>query len=133
MLPDDPLYAGAIDCEACDKPCIAACPTTALADETVALKLNGTTFNLPRIDCFACDWAARYGLAGEEGPKYCGLDVDLPVPKERTAQAVAAAVSRVNWGVQKRHTNIVEECVRVCPARGDAPTYLKNEENRNES
>jgi len=117
---DDPLYAGEFACETCEKPCIRACPTSALGGQTVSVKLDGETFRIPQIDSFACDWAKRYCLAGEEGPRYCGLNVDVVVPTQRTAQAVAAAVSKINWGVQKRHTNIVEECIRVCPARGSS-------------
>lgn len=117
-LSDDPLYAGKIDCERCEKPCVPACPTAALAGDPVPLRLEGKTFALPRVDCFACDWAKRYCLAAEEGPKYCGLDVDVPLPPEPDASALAAALGGANWGVQKRHGNIVEECLRVCPARG---------------
>ncbi len=117
-LPDDPLYSGQNDCLDCQKPCVAACPTSAIAPEQATLQLEGRTLDMGRVDCFACDWATRYCLAGEAGPKYCGLDVDVPVPQNRNALAVAAAVSKVNWGVQKRHSNITEECLRICPARG---------------
>ena len=118
VLGDDPLYRGTIDCEKCRKPCMGACPTAAVKDESVLLELEGVSFSLPRTDFFACEWAKRYALAAEEGPKYCGIDSDVPLPKERNVRAVALAVGGVNWGVQKRHSNIVEECIRVCPARG---------------
>jgi len=68
--------------------------------------------------CEGCDRPKRYCLAGEEGPKYPGIDVDVPVPAERTAGAVAGALIDARWGVQKRLCDIAEECVRVCPASG---------------
>ncbi|MDY7009328.1 MAG: 4Fe-4S binding protein [Planctomycetota bacterium] len=108
-LPDDPLYEGQIDCRDCDKLCVDACPTSAISTERVGLKLEKKTFELGRIDFFACDWATRYCLTAEAGPRYCGLDVDAPVPDSKNVLAVAKAVSKVNWGVQKRHSNIAEE------------------------
>ena len=117
-LPDDPLYDGRIDCNNCEKPCIAACPTSAISSEPFVIQLEGKTIEIGNVDCFACDWAKRYCLSSQAGPKYCGLDVDAPIPQDRSSLAVAAAVSKVNWGVQKRHCNIAEECLRVCPARG---------------
>ena len=119
VLPSDPLYDGPVECAMCGEPCVEACPTRAISQSRLALKLEGREFALPMIDAFACDWAKRYGLSGEEGPAYLGLDTDLPVPEERTAEALARAVSSVQWGVQKRHLNIAEECLRVCPARGE--------------
>ena len=120
-LPDDGLPEAPAPCQACPKPCLSACPTAALGGETVSLELEGRTFDLPRIDAFACDWAQRYGLAGEEGPKYCGLETDVPLPAERTAEALAEALRSVHWGVQKRFCNIAEECLRACPAGRPAP------------
>lgn len=117
-LPDDSLYEGRIDCHDCGKPCVAACPTSAISDEQVSLQLEGKTIELGRVDCFACDWAKRYCLAGQVGPKYYGLDVDEPLPQAKTVLAVASTVSKANWGVQKRLLDITEECIRLCPARG---------------
>ncbi|MCM8757079.1 MAG: hypothetical protein NC823_01190, partial [Candidatus Omnitrophica bacterium] len=65
---------------------------------------------------FACDWAKRYCLVGKEGPESVGLRVNLPVPEEKSAEAIANGLSSVKWGVQKRLLNIAEECLRVCPA-----------------
>ena len=86
----------------------------------MAITLEGVSFDVPRIDPFSCDWAKRYCLAGEEGPTYCGVAVDEPVPEEKSVTQIAMAVCKVKWGVQKLHTNVVEECLRVCPAKGCA-------------
>ena len=115
-LPDDALLDVPSACERCEKPCIAACPTGAIAGKGRALRIEGSKFRLGAVDCFACDWAKRYCLSGREGPAYMGLDVDVPLPDERSADAIAKAVSQVDWGAQKRHLNVAEECLRVCPA-----------------
>jgi ferredoxin len=117
-LPSDPLPEWQRNCKTCSRPCIRACPTAALAVGKDVLRLEGKSFPLPAVDGFACDWAKRYGLSGPEGPQYWGVDSDRPLPAERSAGKVAEAVSRVKWGIQKRHINIAEECLRVCPARG---------------
>lgn len=112
----DPLYSGDFACAACSKPCLDACPTRALGDSVGSFCLGGKSFSAPNVDCFSCDWAKLYGMSGEEGPKYCGLQVDEPVPPEKTAEKAAEKMSQINWGVQKKLLDIVEECLRVCPA-----------------
>jgi epoxyqueuosine reductase len=118
-LQSDELYAGPSACDGCARPCVEACPTAALAGEPAVVAIDGVELAFPRIDHFACDWAKRYTLAGKEGPEYSGLDVNVPLPEERTGAAIAAAVSSVDWGVQKRHPATAEECLRVCAARGE--------------
>jgi epoxyqueuosine reductase QueG len=117
-LPSDPLPTAASPCADCSKPCIAACPTAALKDRSVSLEIDGATFTIPVIDGFACDWAKRLGLVGEEGPRFAGMDNNVAVPADRSVAAVASAVAQAKWGVQKRHLTIGEECIRVCPAKG---------------
>jgi len=115
-LPGDPLLRTQPACARCEHPCVSACPTCALNGHGRTVTLEGVDFDLGAVDGFACDWAKRYCLSGREGPAYMGLDVDVPVPESRTAQAVAEAVCDVDWGAQKRHLNVAEECLRVCPA-----------------
>jgi epoxyqueuosine reductase QueG len=117
-VPDDPLHVGESVCADCDRPCIAACPTRAIEDRALELAMRDGRVILHEVDCYACDWAKRYVLSGEEGPKYQGLEVDVPVPEERTVSEVVKAVSSAEYGVQKRLINVAEECLRVCPARG---------------
>ena len=115
-LPDDPLCETPEPCSRCDKACLTACPTGAIRGESTEIELQGVPFRIPRVHDLACDWAKRYGLSGEAGPRYLGLDVDVPPPAEPQAQDVAAAAASVNWGVQKRLLSVAEECVRLCPA-----------------
>ncbi len=117
-LDNETLYTGNYACEACKKPCISHCPTTALKNKTAELKIEQTTFYIPSVDCFACDWAKRYAMSGKEGPQYYGLKTDIPVPGKREAEEILMAINKIEWGVQKRHANICEECIRICPEKG---------------
>lgn len=118
QLSNDPLYEGEILCERCPKPCIEACPTSAIMNYNINIKIEGKDFKIPKIDFFSCDWAKRYCLVGEEGPYYWNVDVNIPVPEEKKVEKVLDSVSNVSWGVQKLHINIVEECLRKCIAKG---------------
>ena len=83
-LPNDPLPEFTSACDGCAQPCAGACPTHAITTRVMPLAIEGKTFNLYDIDCFACDWAKRYALSNVEGPTWHGIDVDFPVPnKER--------------------------------------------------
>lgn len=115
-LPDDPLCDATPACEGCNRPCIQACPTKAINATPRTVKVEGKGFNFGTVDSFACDWAKRYCLSRREGAEYMGVEVDVPLPQERTAEAVAQAVSKVDWGAQKGHLNVAEECLRACPA-----------------
>ncbi|MCM8777877.1 MAG: hypothetical protein NC905_06440, partial [Candidatus Omnitrophica bacterium] len=105
-------------CQRCEKPCISCCPARAISKKVVKIRIEGREFYIPSIDQFSCDWAKRYGLIGEEGLKYYGIETDVPLPRNKKAEEVVKAINKVNWGVQKRHANICEECIRVCPEKG---------------
>lgn len=115
-LHSDPLLRPQSTCDHCKKPCLIACPTSALGQKSLTFRLEEREFRLPLVDCYACDWAKRYCLSGVEGPAYWGMDLDVPLPQTKQAEDAAQALASVKWGVQKRHLNIAEECLRVCPA-----------------
>lgn len=117
-LPNDPLYQGDIACRDCSKLCIEACPTHALDGKTAEIVIEGKTFAIPAHDQFACDWVKKYCLSGKECADYLGIDIDLPLPEKKDGAAVAQALKSVKWGVQKRLMSLAEECIRVCPAKG---------------
>lgn len=115
-LGSDPVYKGGQLCGSCPGHCVRSCPSGAIGKPGGFFKIEGTEFIKPAIDGFACDWSKMYSMSGREGAEYCGLEVDEPVPSERTPEAAAKKIASVKWGMQKRHVNIAEECLRVCPA-----------------
>lgn len=125
-LPNDDIYSGEILCKQCDKICINVCPTSAIIENNIeSIHFEGKDFKVPIVNLFACDWAKRYCLVGEEGPFYWNVDINFPLPQEEKIEEVLDAVSKFPWGVQKLHINIVEECLRKCRAVG------KTGENKN--
>lgn len=114
---NDPLYNGKNFCEKCNE-CIKNCPTSAIKGKNVKIKIEDKFFEIPEIDEFACDWAKRYGLVGEEGPKYMGVDIDFKVPEKKRNEKLIENLLNVKFGVQKRHLNICEECIRTCYFKG---------------
>jgi epoxyqueuosine reductase QueG len=119
-LPSDDMLAVPSLCATCAQPCTSACPTAAIHGERKTLTVEGRLIGTYAVDCYACDWAKRYTLSGKEGPDWLGIDINVPVPAQKTTEAIVAAVAGADFGVQKRHVNITEECLRVCPARGGA-------------
>ena len=114
---NDPLYNEGWPCKGCDI-CIKNCVSEAIKGRTKKIKIENEEFEITDIDNFACDWAKRYGLVGEEGPKYMGIDVDFKVPEREKTKKLCESLMKVKWGVQKRHLNVCEECIRVCPEKG---------------
>ena len=112
---NDPLYQGEFACKNCNHPCIKACPMKAIEEKKIPFEIEGKEFIYPKINTMYCNWAKRYALNGEAGPAYYGVNMPLFPKGEITPEKVASAVSKVQWGVQKRHINICEECIRTCP------------------
>ena len=80
LTPTQPV-PGYDPCEACDVPCIPACPVGALTDDE--LECTAARCWAAR-DLLRCDWAKRYALVGDEGPKYMGSTTDVPPPPGRS-------------------------------------------------
>ncbi|MCM8807075.1 MAG: hypothetical protein ABIM58_02950 [candidate division WOR-3 bacterium] len=115
---NDPLYNGENFCEDCYE-CIKNCPTSAIKRKNVKIEIENKIFEIPVIDEFSCDWAKRYGLIGKEGPKYMGINVDFKVPTKNKTRKLIENLMNLKLGVQKRHLNICEECIRNCKYKGE--------------
>jgi len=118
VFKDDPLTNAKVICEECYTPCILSCPVKAITKEKVSMNIEGKSFKFYKINMLKCDWAKRYGLSEKEGPEFYALKTEREFPKDLTPEKLAKSVTNVNWGVQKRHVNICEECLRVCKFKG---------------
>jgi epoxyqueuosine reductase QueG len=102
-------------CRSCTtKPCIANCPSQAIASQRIPLRCEGREFAFPHIDRRRCDWCKRYALDGNSGFKYLGSPVDLPVPQVVTPEALAAGL-RQHDPIKKYRPVVAEPCVINCP------------------
>lgn len=115
-FPSDPLYEGENFCKGCDE-CIKHCPVSAIKRKVKKVEIEGIKFEIPRVDEFTCDVAKRYALVGKEGPAYMGSKVDTTI-SEKSTETLIKKLLETDWGVQKRHLNICEECIRICPFKG---------------
>jgi epoxyqueuosine reductase len=113
-LPPTPLVQGEPPCARCSRPCVRACPTAALGEETLTVELAGQRLSFGKLDWLRCEWAHRYGLVGAEGPRWIGSQTDLPPPPGLlNVDQLAAAFAQLD-PLQKHWLCVVEPCVRAC-------------------
>lgn len=98
-------------CEGCAAPCFAACPVAALSSEQSECAGD---YCWAARDLLRCDWAKRYALVGEEGPRLVGSRTDVPPPEGAiTAEQIAAALRRRD-PIQRHRDCILEPCLKAC-------------------
>ncbi len=121
LVTDAPLNASPLPaagrpeaCRTCIRPCVTACPSRAISEETVQLSLEGRAWSFNRIDARRCDWVKRYALMGESGFRYLGSTVDLPPPEPITAEALSDAL-KCHDAIKKYRPVVAEPCVIQCP------------------
>lgn len=103
---------GCNDCELC----LTACPTKAFSEsQKTEFKIGDKKFIAPFLDQARCDWAMRFGLSGEEGPKYMGSSTDIAPPAQITLEEISKAFEQRD-PLQDHFVSIMEPCVKVCPA-----------------
>lgn len=102
-------------CLNCDK-CIKACPAQALSNtELIRLEIEGKVCEFAALDRLRCDWAMRYGLMKEAGPKCLGSINDYPVPELITRQNLIETISGSDRLQISNFAPIVEKCMIDCP------------------
>jgi epoxyqueuosine reductase QueG len=128
-LEPSPMYNGPPLCDRCMQ-CVEACPVKAISsNEKTSVKIGDRIFEYGIRDCSRCDWAKRYALLGEEGPKYLGATHDIKPPDKITAQAIQEGLKKLDPATFYRNrligregkivvagvnTVIVEGCLRAC-------------------
>lgn len=112
-LTADPLYDGPALCRQC-RQCVKSCPTLALDDTETAFSIENKQFKRGNCNRLRCDWSKRYGLVGDEGPKYIGSQTDVKPPPVITRDNLCEALKQMD-PLQKACLVIVEKCLAVCP------------------
>jgi len=113
-LAPTPLLEAEPPCATCAKPCIAACPVAALGDDTLTVTMDGQPLSFGALDWLRCDWAKKYGLVGDEGPRWIGSETDIAPPDHPVTEAdILEAYARLDQ-VQKHLLCVVEPCLRAC-------------------
>ena len=116
QLPQDSLKgAHTLKCADCDK-CVRGCPAAALrGDDTADIIIDGLRYPIARLDRMRCDWAMRYGLMREAGPKCLGSTNDYPVPDKITPEILTETVRESDRLQISNFAPIVEKCMLDCP------------------
>ena len=111
IAPTSAPTAGFDPCANCDAPCLTACPVQAL--DCCSTECAGESCWAAR-DRLRCDWAKKYALVGDAGPKYMGSYTDVPVPDGQiTAELIAEAMLKRD-PIQRHLDCIVEGCLKAC-------------------
>ncbi|MCD6360015.1 MAG: hypothetical protein J7M38_04060, partial [Armatimonadetes bacterium] len=111
IAPTPSRVEGFDPCEGCDAPCISVCPVAALSAD--ATDCAGDIC-WARRDYLRCDWAKKYALVGDAGPKYMGSHTDVPVPDgEITPELIAEAMLKRD-PIQRHLDCIIEGCLKAC-------------------
>ena len=114
-LAADPLYEGPALCRSC-RQCVCSCPVNAISGEKdLVLHLEGVTFRCGKLKINHCDWAKKYCLVGDEGPKYTGATHNVLPPAEITAESLIEALQQTD-PLQKDYFLTMEPCFVNCPA-----------------
>jgi len=109
----NPLCQGPPLCKKCFQ-CVEACPVNALdKSESITFKIENKIFKFGKCDLLRCDWAKRYALVSEEGPKYMVSETNIKPPQQITPQVLSEALKQVD-PIQKHHLNIVDMCLKRC-------------------
>ena len=114
VVPNSLMHIENIQCETCDI-CVWKCPAQALTGKTIELHIEGETYRCSAINQLRCEWAAQYGLLGDEGPRYLGSITDIPVPREITPEILQKAVLSSDRLQISNFAPIVERCALYCP------------------
>jgi len=117
-LQEDKIYSGKKLCKGKEcRQCIEKCPVSAIKNKFIEIEIDGKKFQLPEIDLLRCDWAKKYALIQDEGPKYLGCDVDIKPPKNITENNLCEALKKFDQ-IQRRLVCILEPCIDNCPIKG---------------
>ena len=70
---------------------------------------------MAELNKLRCDWAMRYGLMKEAGPKCLGSINDYPVPEKITRENLVETILDSDRLQISNFAPIVEKCMTECP------------------
>ena len=117
ITPSDPVSAAWVAslCDDCSRPCVASCPTAAIAEqETLGIHIAGVVHRMARIDRWCCDWSRRYALTRDCGFNYIGSETDECAPDRPDAERLAESLAKLD-PIKKQRPTVAEPCVLACP------------------
>lgn len=103
-----------IQCTKCNR-CVEGCPTGALHGKTRLLRLEENKYIMADLNHLRCDWAARYGLLNEGGPKYLGNLNEFSVPETISQETLLRTLKESDRLQITNFAPIVEHCLLDCP------------------
>ena len=101
-------------CGGCERPCVSACPVSAISSEATTVA-DYASFGA--LDCLRCDWAKKYAFLLAEGPGLMGQTTDIAPPDGQIAVDDIVAAMADKDPVQRHWTCIVEPCLQACHRR----------------
>ena len=101
-------------CKECNI-CISECPSGALCGGTAKVEIDGKIFEFEKCSRLRCDWAMRYGLMKEAGPKALGSLNDFEVPENITPEILIDTIKQSDRLQISNFAPIVEKCFTKCP------------------
>jgi hypothetical protein len=100
-------------CRECAR-CLAACRTSAFDAEPVMVPVGQLEERFHPVRRAQCDWAKVHSLVADEGNRYLGWNLDVPIPDEVTAENLAEGIRRQPPIPRYRPCNF-ELCLLSCP------------------
>ena len=79
----------------------------------VILRVDDRIFEFGECDRLRCDWAKRYALVGDEGPKYVGSRTNIMPPEKIAFKSLRSALEKLD-PLQKSYMGILEKCLVSC-------------------
>ena len=118
-LPTDEPDGNHWPCADCDAPCVEACPVGALSeDDCVVVGCGDYEGCIGKWDRLRCEWAKKYALVGDEGPKWGGQTTDVKPPAGKITPEQIAEAFKEKDPIQKLFTCILEGCLKACQLEG---------------
>lgn len=127
LLSYDDVYGGSPLCRGC-KRCVSSCPVQAVShEEYYLIKVGKREFKWGKPDLLRCDWAARYGLVGEEGPVYMGSTNNFKPPEKITREILIETIKAADKFQGSNFCPIVERCFTECSANRKKGVLLQED------